>query len=82
MSEPDPRPSYYSLTVKSNVVAGGFAAIECFDVIEGLEFGFNLGNVLKYLWRAGRKTPDALQDLKKARVYLDREIATRERTNP
>ncbi len=38
-------------------------------------FTFCLGNVLKYVWRAGRKAPDAIEDLKKARWYLDREIA-------
>lgn len=47
------------------------SGVECIDVAEHL--GFNLGNTLKYIWRAGRK--DALiQDLEKARWYLDREI--------
>lgn len=35
---------------------------------------FNLGNAMKYLFRAGVKTPDPLEDLKKARWYLDDEI--------
>jgi len=34
---------------------------------------FNVGNAVKYLWRAGSKG-DALEDLKKARWYVDREI--------
>ena len=34
---------------------------------------FCLGNALKYLWRAGLKG-DAVEDLKKARWYIDREI--------
>jgi hypothetical protein len=38
--------------------------------------GFNLGNALKYIWRADLKN-DAIEDLKKARWYLDREIAKR-----
>lgn len=50
---------------------------ECIDVIEGLGLGFSLGNALKYLWRAGRKG-NAVEDLKKARWYIDREIARRE----
>lgn len=50
---------------------------ECIEVIEGLGLGFHLGNVLKYLWRAGRKA-DALEDLKKAAWYLAREIKRRE----
>jgi len=35
--------------------------------------------VLKYLWRAGRKTPDRLSDLRKARVYIERAILKLER---
>jgi hypothetical protein len=40
--------------------------------------GFNLGNSIKYIWRADLKN-DAIEDLKKARWYLDREIGKRER---
>lgn len=46
---------------------------EPIDVIEDWELGFCLGNAVKYISRAGRKN-DALEDLKKARWYLDREI--------
>lgn len=41
------------------------------DIAEHLSF--NLGNAVKYLSRAGRKG-DAVEDLKKARWYIDREI--------
>jgi hypothetical protein len=51
--------------------AGG---IEAIDVIEAFGLGFRLGNCIKYILRAGRKGP-SLEDLKKARWYLDREIA-------
>lgn len=34
---------------------------------------FNVGNAMKYLWRAGLKDDEA-QDLEKARWYIDREI--------
>lgn len=58
------------------------AGVECLDVIEALGLGFNLGNALKYLWRAGRKDPAKLvEDLKKSRFYIDREIARLERTH-
>ena len=41
--------------------------IECIDVVEG--FGFNIGNAIKYLWRAGLKPDtDSLDDLRKAMV--------------
>ncbi len=58
--------------------AGG---VEAIVVIEAWGLGFCLGSVVKYLSRCGRKTfadgskGDALEDLKKARWYLDREIA-------
>lgn len=45
---------------------------ECLDIVR--HFNFNIGNVIKYCWRAGLKTPDPLKDLKKARFYIDDEI--------
>lgn len=47
---------------------------EAIKVIEAWELGFCLGNAVKYVARAGKKG-DALEDLKKARWYLDHEIA-------
>lgn len=54
-----------------------FSNIEVIDAIEAWELGFHLGNVVKYVARAGRKG-SSLEDLKKARWYLDREIARSE----
>lgn len=51
-----------------------YGGIETIDFIEAKKLGFNLGNVVKYVTRAGKKD-DVLEDLKKARWYLDREIA-------
>ena len=48
--------------------------VEAIDAIEAWGLGFHLGNVVKYIARAGRKTADSLQDLRKAAWYLDREI--------
>ena len=50
--------------------------VEAIDVIEAWRLGFNLGNVVKYIARAGHK-PDAsfVDDLKKARWYLERQIS-------
>lgn len=57
-------PSHYTL--------GG---IEVIDVLEAWELGFHAGNVVKYVARAGKKDKDCeVQDLKKARWYLDRLI--------
>ena len=45
------------------------------DVIRDWDLNFNLGNAVKYISRNGRKDDNtALQDLKKARQYLDFEI--------
>jgi hypothetical protein len=52
-------------------------AYEPIDVIEDWGLGYHLGNVLKYISRAGRKQ-DILEDLKKARWYISREIETLE----
>ncbi len=45
--------------------------IECIDVVQHLNF--NRGNAIKYIWRAGAKG-DEIEDLRKARQYLDFEI--------
>ena len=50
-----------------------FGAVEVIDAIEAWELGFHLGNVVKYVVRAGRKG-SKIQDLEKARWYLSREI--------
>lgn len=49
------------------------SGVECITIAE--HFGFCLGNAIKYIWRAGLKSANALEDLKKARWYLDREIS-------
>lgn len=52
---------------------------EARKVIRAWSLGFNLGNVVKYISRAGKKDPQKLvEDLKKARFYLDDEIAALE----
>jgi hypothetical protein len=49
--------------------------IEVIDFIEDKKLGFHLGNVVKYVARAGKKDPDkVLEDLRKAEWYLKRYI--------
>jgi hypothetical protein len=48
------------------------SGVECIDVAEHM--GFNLGNVIKYVWRAGLKNKKRLEDLEKAAWYIQREI--------
>jgi len=53
--------------------------VEPIDVIEDWNLGFHLGNTIKYIARAGHKDPNAMiEDLKKARWYIDRHIQTLE----
>ncbi len=47
--------------------------LEVIQVIEAFTLNYNLGNVCKYVLRAGKKN-DRLEDLKKAMWYLEREI--------
>ncbi len=47
--------------------------IEVIEYIEDKNLNFHLGNVIKYISRAGKKG-DALEDLKKAQWYLNRYI--------
>jgi hypothetical protein len=49
------------------------SGVECVDVAE--HYGFNIGNAIKYLWRAGLKSADPVEDLRKAVWYVNREIA-------
>lgn len=55
------------------------SGIECITVTE--HFNFNLGNAIKYIWRASEKG-DTLTDLKKAEWYLRREIARLSQNSP
>lgn len=53
---------------------------EAIKVIEAWQLGFCLGNTVKYISRAGKKsTESTLDDLRKARWYLDREISNLEK---
>ena len=64
------RPSHYG---------GKDSVYEVFNVLEawGLDKDFYLGNVIKYLARAGKKSKTTTkEDLQKALVYLQRRIDT------
>jgi Protein of unknwon function (DUF3310) len=74
------------------------SGVECIDIVRPMTF--NIGNVIKYCWRAGLKEspprmeptsysqavapvidPKHIEDLKKARWYLDDEIQRLEKLN-
>ena len=53
--------------------------IECIDYIEDKQLGFHLGNAVKYITRAGKKSPGKkIEDLRKAMWYIDRYIQLEE----
>jgi hypothetical protein len=53
------------------------SGIECIQITEHM--GFNTGNALKYVWRADLKG-NAVQDLEKAKWYIERELALRSKS--
>jgi hypothetical protein len=65
MSDPVSCPSHYRQHP---------SGIECIQITEHM--GFNLGNAIKYIWRADLKG-NAVQDLEKAVWYINREIGRR-----
>lgn len=64
MSDPINHPKHYG---------GEDNPYEAIKVIEAWALGFNLGNTVKYIARAGKKGP-TVEDLEKAVWYLNREI--------
>ena len=75
MNDPINSPAHYTSSPAKCTGCG--KPIECIDVTEHMTF--SVGNAVKYLWRAGLKG-DLLEDLKKARWYIDREIGRVEKS--
>jgi hypothetical protein len=65
MNDPVSNPSHYTSDP---------SGVECIQITEHRTF--NIGNAIKYLWRAGLKGDSAteIQDLQKAVFYINREI--------
>jgi hypothetical protein len=64
-------------SIRPNHYGGAGAIYEVFNVLEAwsLDTDFYLGNVIKYVARAGKKDPaKTKEDLQKALVYLQRRI--------
>ncbi len=66
--DPVNHPKHY--TSSEAVCSRCGTGIECIDITRHMSF--NIGNAVKYLWRFQDK--NGLEDLKKARFYLDDEI--------
>ncbi len=65
MQDPVNKPSHYTSHP---------SGIDCIQITEHMSF--NLGNAIKYIWRADLKN-DAIEDLRKAEWYIRREIEKR-----
>jgi hypothetical protein len=60
MNDPVNHPSHYT-----------FSKYEVIDVINEWDLGYDLGNAVKYIARAGRKNPEKeMEDINKAIFYL------------
>lgn len=68
--DPVNNPEHYSYQLPDG------CTLSCIDCCE--DMSFNEGNAFKYVFRAGRKTVDCLQDMKKALWYLKRELERRD----
>ncbi len=69
-------PHYNSRDIYKTCDCGASTHIECIDITRN--FNFNLGNALKYIWRADYKDR-TIEDLKKAVWYINDEIRQREK---
>ena len=47
---------------------------EAIKIIEAYDLNFSLGNVIKYVLRAGKKSDSAIEDLEKAARYIQFQI--------
>lgn len=71
----EPKPEIPSAVEHPSHYGGADDPYEAIKVIEAWLLGFNLGNAVKYISRAGKKDPSKhIQDLEKAAWYLNREI--------
>ena len=64
----------FTITNRVNHPSHYNKGIETIDYIESWNMDFNIGNVIKYVTRAGHKD-NKLEDLEKAKWYLEREIS-------
>ena len=58
-----------------NHYGGKESVYEAIKVIEAWNLDFSLGNVIKYISRAGKKSDNVMEDLEKAKWYLERAIS-------
>ena len=74
MKEAVDHPSHYQ---SGELDEDGTSKYEAIKIIEALGLDFHLGNVVKYISRAGKKSENVLEDMRKAKWYLDRWLEIR-----
>lgn len=66
---------FYHIKDKDNTPSHYKGSIQPIDIINAQDLNFNLGNVVKYVCRAGKKEGEnTLSDLEKAKDYINFEI--------
>lgn len=82
LQEPVARPAPVEAVNNPAHYGGADNCYEAIKVIDAWQLSFCLGNTVKYINRAGKKdAAKKLEDLRKARWYLDHEISQLEATN-
>ena len=71
-------PSHYQ---SGEIEKDGTSKYEAIKVIQAWDLCFCLGNVIKYVARAGKKTSNPIEDLEKAKWYLERHIQKMKENN-
>jgi len=71
MKEVVNHPSHYQSGVLDE---DGSSKYEAIKIIEAYDLNFSLGNVIKYVLRAGKKSESAIEDLEKAARYIQFQI--------
>ena len=72
MAEQVKHPTYYNT---NSLIAAGQNPVEVWNFVKAHNIDFDLGNVIKYVVRAGKKDGSEIEDLKKAQQYLEHHIA-------
>ena len=72
---PEPEPEPTPDAINPSHYRAHPSGVECIQITEHM--GFNLGNAVKYIWRADLKHESPLDDLHKAAWYIAREIERR-----
>lgn len=78
MKEAIDHPSHYQSGVLGE---DGTSKYEAIKIIEAYNLNFSLGNVIKYVLRAGKKSDSAIEDLEKAARYIQFQIDYLRRNN-